>query len=127
MTPLSDSEIEQRLTDLTDWAGAGEQSIARELTFADFSAAIAFVNRVAELAEAANHHPDILVHGWNKVRLELSTHSEGGLTDNDFKLAGEIDKIQAQGVVITPDLLVLADNATLILPIHGDIDKATYP
>jgi len=93
MTPLSDSEIEQRLTDVTDWAGAGEQSITRELTFADFSAAIAFVNRVAEVAEAANHHPDILVHGWNKVRLELSTHSEGGLTDNDFKLAAEIDRI----------------------------------
>ena len=49
----------------------------RELSFADFAAAIAFVNRVAELAEAANHHPDILVHGWNKVRLTLSTHSAG--------------------------------------------------
>ena len=65
----------------------------RELTFADFGAAIAFVDRVAELAEAANHHPDILVHGWNKVRLTLSTHSQGGLTDADFRLAGQIEEL----------------------------------
>ena len=93
MTPLSDSEIEQRLTDVPGWQGTGEQSIVRDLTFADFLEAIAFVDEVAEIAEAANHHPDILVHGWNKVRLTLSTHSEGGLTDADFKLAIEIDHI----------------------------------
>ena len=64
--------------------------VAREWTFADFAAAIQFVNRVAELAQEANHHPDILVHGWNKVRLELSTHSAGGLTAADFALAERI-------------------------------------
>ena len=63
----------------------------REWTFADFAGAIAFADRVAAAAEAANHHPDILVHGWNKVRLELSTHSEGGLTEADFELAARID------------------------------------
>ncbi len=93
MTPLSESEIEQRLTDVPDWRSTPEQSIVRDLTFADFLEAIAFVDEVAEIAEAANHHPDILVHGWNRVRLTLSTHSEGGLTDADFKLAGEIDHI----------------------------------
>jgi 4a-hydroxytetrahydrobiopterin dehydratase len=72
--------------------GAGN-SIVRELSFSDFPAAIAFVNQVAELAERANHHPDILVHGWNKVRLTLSTHSAGGLTEADFALAGEIDRL----------------------------------
>ena len=46
---------------------------------------------MAELAEQANHHPDILVHGWNRVRLELSTHSQGGLTEADFAIAGRID------------------------------------
>ena len=51
------------------------------------------MNRVAELAESANHHPDILVHGWNKVRLTLSTHSAGGLTDADFALARGIDAL----------------------------------
>jgi 4a-hydroxytetrahydrobiopterin dehydratase len=54
-------------------------------------AAITLVDQAAELAEAANHHPDILVHGWNKVRLELSTHSEGGITQADLDLAGRID------------------------------------
>jgi 4a-hydroxytetrahydrobiopterin dehydratase len=54
---------------------------------------MAFVNQVAEAAEEANHHPDILVHGWNKVRLTLTTHSEGKLTDNDRAMAERIDAI----------------------------------
>jgi 4a-hydroxytetrahydrobiopterin dehydratase len=91
MTLLSDQEIQQRLAD-GEWRRDG-QSIAREWVLADFDAAIAFVNRVAELAQAANHHPDILVHGWNKVRLELSTHSAGGLTAADFALAEQIDAL----------------------------------
>jgi len=91
MTPLTDAEIEQRLQGAGDWRTDEDHSIVRELAFADFAAAIAFVNRVAQLAEAANHHPDILVHGWNKVRLTLSTHSAGGLTDADFRLASQID------------------------------------
>ena len=53
---------------------------------------MAFVNRVAEAAEEANHHPDILVHGWNKVRLSLTNHSAGGLTDADFEMATRIDR-----------------------------------
>ena len=63
----------------------------RELKFDDFAAAMAFVNRVAGEAEEANHHPDILVHGWNKVRLSLTNHSAGGLTDADFEMAARID------------------------------------
>jgi 4a-hydroxytetrahydrobiopterin dehydratase len=93
MTPLSDVEIGERLKGAGEWRIGEGSSIVRELAFPDFAAAIAFVDRVAELAEAANHHPDILVHGWNKVRLTLSTHSQGGLTDADFQLAGEIDRI----------------------------------
>jgi 4a-hydroxytetrahydrobiopterin dehydratase len=93
MTLLSDAEIEQRLAAMEHWQLLGERAIARESTLADFAAAIAFVDRVAETAEAANHHPDILVHGWNKVRLTLSTHSQGGLTNADFELAGKIDEL----------------------------------
>ena len=59
----------------------------RDYEFKDFVAAMAFVNRVADAAEEVNHHPDILVHGWNKVRLSLTTHSEGKLTDNDRAMA----------------------------------------
>ena len=68
-----------------------DESLIRDYEFKDFVAAIAFVNRVAEAAEEANHHPDILVHGWNKVRLTLTTHSEGKLTDNDRAMAERID------------------------------------
>jgi 4a-hydroxytetrahydrobiopterin dehydratase len=64
----------------------------RDYSLADFVAAIELVDRVADEAEAANHHPDILVHGWNKVRLTLSTHSAGGLTEADFALAERIDQ-----------------------------------
>jgi 4a-hydroxytetrahydrobiopterin dehydratase len=92
MTLLSDAEIEQRLAAAEGWRRGEENSILREWTFGDFAAALAFVNRVAELAEAANHHPDILLHGWNKVSLTLSTHSQGGLTDADFQLAAQIDR-----------------------------------
>jgi 4a-hydroxytetrahydrobiopterin dehydratase len=89
MTVLTDQEVEERLTD-GEWRRDG-QTIVREWTLTDFAGAIAFVNRVAALAEAADHHPDIVVHGWNKVRLELSTHSQGGLTEADFELAARID------------------------------------
>ncbi len=91
MTLLSDGDIEQRLADLPEWRARGG-AIERDLQLADFAEAVAFVNRVAEIAEARNHHPDILVHGWNRVRLTLSTHSEGGVTEADFALAGEIER-----------------------------------
>jgi 4a-hydroxytetrahydrobiopterin dehydratase len=99
MAALTDSEVRQRLAGAEHWrrgedsSPSGEDAIVRECKLADFAAAIALVDRVAEVAEAANHHPDILVHGWNKVRLTLSTHSEGGLTDADFRLASEIDRL----------------------------------
>ncbi|HTR72623.1 MAG TPA: 4a-hydroxytetrahydrobiopterin dehydratase [Solirubrobacteraceae bacterium] len=94
MTLLSDAEIEERLATLGGWRRQERDSIACERKLEDFAGAIAFVNAVAGLAERAGHHPDILVYGWNKVRLTLSTHSEGGLTDADFELAAGIDKLR---------------------------------
>ena len=76
---LSDQEIESRLQD-SDWKREGSE-IVREWKFSDF----------AEAAEEANHHPDILVHGWNKVRLSLTNHSAGGLTEPDFEMAKKFD------------------------------------
>ena len=64
----------------------------REWTFPDFAAAMVFVSRVAELAEAANHHPDIEIR-YNRVKLLLTSHDSGGLTKRDFRLAGQIDQI----------------------------------
>jgi 4a-hydroxytetrahydrobiopterin dehydratase len=98
MALLTGSETRRRLAGVPDWQ-LGEHTdeqareIVRERQFADFAEAIAFVDRVAAAAEAVNHHPDILLHGWNKVRLTLSTHSEGGLTAADFELAAQLDKL----------------------------------
>jgi 4a-hydroxytetrahydrobiopterin dehydratase len=91
MALLSDAQIEQRLQ-ASAWRREGE-TIVRDFELADFAAAIALVDRVAQAAEAANHHPDILVHGWNKLRLTLSTHSDGGLTAADFDLASTLDQL----------------------------------
>ena len=91
MPPLDEEEIDRRLRD-GEWEREGD-AITRELRFDDFLAAVAFVNRVAEAAQDADHHPDILVHGYNKVRLTLSTHSEGGVTERDFELASAIDRL----------------------------------
>jgi 4a-hydroxytetrahydrobiopterin dehydratase len=89
---LSDEDLERRLGDVDGWRREDDR-IVRDLKFDDFAAAMVFVNEVAGAAEAANHHPDILIHGWNKVRLEVTNHSAGGLTDADFSLAGTIDRI----------------------------------
>ncbi len=67
--------------------------LVREREFANFAEALAYVNRVGDAAEEANHHPDILIHGWNKVRLTLFTHSEGRITDADHAMAERIDGI----------------------------------
>jgi 4a-hydroxytetrahydrobiopterin dehydratase len=74
------------------WQRDGE-TLVRELKFDDFAQAMAYVNRVADLAEEVNHHPDILVHGWYHVRLTLTTHAAGRLTDNDFDMARRIDEL----------------------------------
>ncbi len=76
---------------MTDGWLEEDGSLVRDLEFEDFKAALAFVNEVGEAAEAANHHPDIAIFGWNKVRLVLSTHSEGRITDADHALAKTID------------------------------------
>lgn len=89
MARLSEPEIDERLA-ATEWRREGD-AIVRDWKFEDFAGALAFVNRVAETAEEANHHPDILLHSWNQVRLTLSTHSEGGLTAADFDMAGRLD------------------------------------
>jgi 4a-hydroxytetrahydrobiopterin dehydratase len=93
MATLSDTELQERLAGAAQWHLSDSGEIERDEEFADFAGAVAFVDRVAALAEEQNHHPDILIHGWNKVRLTLSTHSEGGLTDSDFKLAARIDEL----------------------------------
>lgn len=91
MARLDAGEVDRRLEGST-WRREGD-ALVRDLRCRDFAAAMALVNRVADEAERSNHHPDILVHGWNNVRLTLSTHSEGGITDADLRLAAAIDAL----------------------------------
>ena len=91
MSPLSDAEVTSRLGSLPSWhVERGE--LVRTFSFADFRAAMGFVNQVAELAEAAGHHPDIDIR-YNTVRLGLVSHDAGGLTAKDFDLAAAADKV----------------------------------
>jgi len=86
---LSDVEIAARLESVPGWQREGDW-LRRAYKFDTFPAAIAFVNRVAEVAEALDHHPDITIE-YTKVTLRVSTHDAGGLTANDFELATRID------------------------------------
>jgi len=93
MARLSDSEIDERLA-ASSWEREND-TIVRDVECKGFHSAMALANAVADAANEANHHPDILVHGYKHVRLTLSTHSEGGVTENDFALAGTIDGLIA--------------------------------
>jgi len=90
---LSQADIDQRMKTINGWTLQGDE-IRKQYTFKDFVAAIAFVNRLAPIAEAADHHPDILIN-YKRVTLTYSTHSEGGLTDKDFTGAAAADAIAA--------------------------------
>jgi 4a-hydroxytetrahydrobiopterin dehydratase len=91
MPLLSDDEIEHRLEKLPEWSREGD-AIKRDYKFEDFQASVDFITRITPPAEEMNHHPDIFI-SWNRVELTLSTHSAGGLTDNDFELASRIDSL----------------------------------
>jgi 4a-hydroxytetrahydrobiopterin dehydratase len=88
---LNDDEIESRLK-RSAWERERDE-LVREWRFESFAEAIEFVNAVAEVAEDSNQHPDIYVHGWNKVKLSLTTPAAGGLTDEDFAMALKLDRI----------------------------------
>jgi 4a-hydroxytetrahydrobiopterin dehydratase len=88
-TLLSEAEIEARLKEIPQWSREGK-AITRTWKFRDFSEALQFINRVGELAESMDHHPDIY-NSWATVRLTLTTHDKGGLTNLDLDLAKKID------------------------------------
>jgi 4a-hydroxytetrahydrobiopterin dehydratase len=92
MAKLSEEDIAKGLAELQGWARKGV-AIEKTWKFAAFKEALAFINRVAELAEAANHHPDIY-NSWRTVRLRLTTYDEGALTSRDFRLAKQIDALR---------------------------------
>jgi 4a-hydroxytetrahydrobiopterin dehydratase len=89
--PLSREEALELTKETGDWV-LKDNAIEREFEFDDFRGSIAFINRVAEVAEEEGHHPDIFIY-YGKVRLQLSTHKIGGLSRNDFILAAKIDRL----------------------------------
>ena len=91
MSALSKVEIQEKLKAMPHWSHVGK-SIVKKFTFKSFVPAIAFVNKIAEAAEKAGHHPDITIN-YSVVGISLSTHSEGGVTEKDFSLARQIDQI----------------------------------
>jgi 4a-hydroxytetrahydrobiopterin dehydratase len=88
---LSDSEIEARLGELEGWQRSGD-AIVKTFERGDFVGSVRFVESLVEPAEGMGHHPDLEI-SWDKVEVTISTHSEGGLTANDFELATKIDAL----------------------------------
>ena len=90
---LTQEQIDDRLQQLNGWRQEG-RCIVQDFTFPSFKESMSFVNQVAEVAEEINHHPDMTIN-YTRVALSITTHSEGGLTRRDFRLAGRIDGLQA--------------------------------
>jgi len=94
MKPMTGKETEPLLKQLPDWELVDDIKIEKKFKFKDFKSALDFVNKVGELAEKEQHHPNIYLYGWNKVKITLTTHILHGLSQNDFIMAVKINKIQ---------------------------------
>lgn len=91
LLPLDDIKI--WLNSNPDWT-LEENKIVKEIICSNFASAIGLINSIAVFAETLNHHPDINLYGWNKVKISLFTHDKGGITEFDFNLAKKIDSIK---------------------------------
>lgn len=91
--PLTSKEFHPLLQEIPLWKVINGKQIEREFQFTNFKTALAFVNSMAKIAGKEKHHPDMFLHGWNKVRVTLYTHAIGGLSKNDFIVAAKIDKL----------------------------------
>lgn len=98
--PLPAAQAQALLAEVPGWDLA-DQTLSRKFRFKDFQEAMAFVNRVAALAEAEGHHPDFSI-SWTRVRLDLTTHAIKGLSENDFILAAKINELVQQSFVNAP-------------------------
>lgn len=90
MSGLNQEQIDSNLLKLSDWKFE-DNSIRKQFQFKDFIEALSFVNKIGMEAEKMDHHPDILMFEWNKVKITISTHSTGGVTEKDFQLAKKIE------------------------------------
>ncbi len=93
MSPFTRNQIQGYIVQRKDWSVVENKAIEKNFQFKNFKKALVFINKVGEIAESEGHHPDIYLHGYNKVRITLSTHALKGLSENDFILAAKIDTI----------------------------------
>lgn len=93
MALLNKNEIDSSLANLDGWQYENN-TIFKEFVMKDFNDVLYFVNKISRSAEAMNHHPDIFMHSWNKVKISISTHDEGGITMKDFNLANKIEELR---------------------------------
>lgn len=94
MKPLDKQQVDLLMPEVSNWVVSNDlNKISREWGFKDFVEAIIFINEVAHLAEEEGHHPDMKLHSYNKVIIDLSTHAIKGLSENDFIVAAKIDQI----------------------------------
>ena len=91
--PLTPEEFQPMLQEISGWNVVENKHIEKEYTFKNFKEGIAFIDKIATIAESEGHHPDISLYGYKKVKIILSTHAIGGLSENDFILAAKIDAI----------------------------------
>ena len=92
MNVLDQKEINGKLNEISGWEFSNN-SIIKEFQLKDFKSALEFINKIGNEAENMDHHPDIFLHSWNKVKITISTHSAGGVTQNDLSLARKIENI----------------------------------
>jgi len=94
--PMSADEVKAHLAAVPNWQLADDgKMIRRKYKFKDFASALAFLQKVGDVAEAEQHHPDLHLTGYRHAAVELTTHAIGGLSENDFVLAAKIDQVQA--------------------------------
>ncbi|PJA99623.1 MAG: 4a-hydroxytetrahydrobiopterin dehydratase [Ignavibacteriales bacterium CG_4_9_14_3_um_filter_30_11] len=93
MSVLSEQEIKSNLSSMTDWMYVNK-SITKEFVLKDFNEVLYFVNKIGRSAEAMNHHPNLFMHSWNKLKITISTHDKGGITEKDFELAKKIEELK---------------------------------
>jgi 4a-hydroxytetrahydrobiopterin dehydratase len=96
MKGLTEEEVSQKLEGLSGWRSSGGKFLSKGFEFSDFAEALRFVNKVGEIAESIDHHPDIKIHDYKKVLVRATTHDVeggGGLSEKDFELAKRIDEI----------------------------------
>ncbi|GIW70436.1 MAG: 4a-hydroxytetrahydrobiopterin dehydratase [Patescibacteria group bacterium] len=91
--PLKGEKLAEYTSILPEWIVMDKKKIEKDFVFKNFQQAVTFINKIADVAEAEGHHPDIFLHNWRKVKIMLTTHAIKGLSENDFILAAKVNKI----------------------------------